>query len=187
MRILMLGNSFTFYNGLPSMLENLTGAKVIAHARGGAWLAEQLNPDTKMGALTQAALRNEKWNYCILQEMSNAPITARERFFTSAAKLCTQIHANGATPVFYATWAYKRGSDRMRSMGMSYEEMAQGMYAAYHEAAEKNQALVADVGQKFFELADTQELYASDAVHPNELGSRIAAEVIAAVILTQHI
>ena len=49
MRILMLGNSFTFYNDMPKTLAQLTGAEVVAHTRGGAWLAEQLNPETEMG------------------------------------------------------------------------------------------------------------------------------------------
>ena len=42
--------------------------------------------------------------------------------------------------------------------------------------------MVADVGRQFYQLADTQALYAADGVHPSELGSRIAAETIAAVI-----
>ena len=36
MRILMLGNSFTFTNDMPQMLADLTGAEVTHHARGGA-------------------------------------------------------------------------------------------------------------------------------------------------------
>ena len=71
MRILMLGNSFTFANNMPETLANLIDAEVVQHTRGGARLAEQLNPDTKMGGMTQAALENEKWDYVILQEMSN--------------------------------------------------------------------------------------------------------------------
>ena len=47
MRILMLGNSFTFANDMPAMLAELTGAEVVHHTRGGARLAEQLNPKTK--------------------------------------------------------------------------------------------------------------------------------------------
>ena len=34
MRILMLGNSYTFYNELPSLLAELTGAEVVRHTRG---------------------------------------------------------------------------------------------------------------------------------------------------------
>ena len=35
MRILMLGNSFTFTNNMPKMLAELTGAEVVPHIRGG--------------------------------------------------------------------------------------------------------------------------------------------------------
>lgn len=44
MRILMLGNSYTFTNNMPSTLAKLTGAEVVQHTRGGARLSEQLNP-----------------------------------------------------------------------------------------------------------------------------------------------
>ena len=67
MRILMLGNSYIFTNDLPAMLEKLTGAEVTAHTRGGARLAEQINPKTKMGARTLAALERETWDYVVLQ------------------------------------------------------------------------------------------------------------------------
>ena len=48
MRILMLGNSFTFVNNMPATLAELTSAEVVHHTRGGARLAEHLNPNTKM-------------------------------------------------------------------------------------------------------------------------------------------
>ena len=70
----------------------------------------------------------------------------------------------------------------MSNMPLNYDEMAAQMYEAYHEAATRNNALVADVGQRFYELSETQELYAGDGCHPNEAGSRLAAEVIAAAI-----
>ena len=80
MRILMLGNSFTFANHMPDILARLTGAEVVHHTRGGARLAEQLNEKTRMGKLTQSALWNEKWDYVVLQEMSNGPITSKKKF-----------------------------------------------------------------------------------------------------------
>ena len=56
------------------------------------------------------------------------------------------------------------------------------LHDAYHEAAELGGALVADVGKRFYELADSQDLYAEDGQHPSEAGSRLAAQTIAAVI-----
>ena len=79
MRILMLGNSFIFTNNMPQMLADLTGAEVVHHTRGGARLSEQLNPCTRLGSQTQAALQKEKWDYVVLQEMSHGPFTATEQ------------------------------------------------------------------------------------------------------------
>ena len=76
MRILMLGNSLTTANQMPRMLAELTGAEVVCHTRGGARLSEHLNPAARLGARTQAALRQEHWDYVVLQEMSHGPITA---------------------------------------------------------------------------------------------------------------
>jgi lysophospholipase L1-like esterase len=183
MRILMLGNSFTFANNMPQMLANLTGAEVVHHTRGGARLAEQINPKTKMGVKTLAALKSEKWDYVILQEMSNAPITSKESFLNNVSLLCDKIRDIGAVPVLYATWAYQKGGKKLESFGMDYDEMYRKLYDAYHEAADKTRALIADVGKRFYEIADQYDIYADDGCHPNELGSQTAARVIAEVIM----
>ena len=182
MRILMLGNSFTFTNNMPQMLAELTGAEVVHHTRGGARLSEQLNPNTKLGARTQAALSQERWDYVVLQEMSHGPITAPKSFFSSVERLCGQIRENGAVPILYATWAYQKDGAELKEKGWDYDQMARGLWEAYHKAARDNDALIADVGQRFYELSPAQNLYAADGAHPNEAGSRIAAQTIAAVI-----
>ena len=163
-------------------MAGLTGAEVVCHTRGGARLSEHLNPSTKLGAQTQAALRDEHWDYVVLQEMSHGPMTSPERFFSSVEQLCRQIQMNGAVPILYATWAYQKGADKLAAKGWGYDEMACKLFEAYHEAAQKNHALIADVGEQFYRMSHTQSLYAADGVHPNEMGSRIAAKTIAAVI-----
>ena len=155
---------------------------MVSHTRGGARLSEHRNPDTKLGERTQAALAHEKWDYVVLQEMSHGPITAPKRFFSSVEQLCRQIREQGAVPILYATWAYQKGSAKLRVKGWDYDEMARGLSEAYHKAARENHALIADVGQRFYELSETQDLYAGDGVHPNERGSRLAAKTIAAAI-----
>ena len=113
MRILMLGNSFTAANDLPQRLAQLTGAEVMAHTRGGARLAEQLNPQTKLGARTLAALEGEPWDFVVLQEMSHGPISSPQSFFNNVKRLCEWIRAKGATPVLFATWAYEKGGAKL--------------------------------------------------------------------------
>ena len=164
------------------MLADLTGAEVVHHTRSGARLSEQLNPNTRLGSQTRAALQNEKWGYVVLQEMSHGPITAPKSFFSSVERLCGQIRTNGAVPILFATWAYQKGGAKLAAKGWDYDEMAQKLSEAYHRAAQENDALIAEVGRRFYEWSDPQALYAADSVHPSELGSHIAAETIATVI-----
>ncbi len=60
------------------------------------------------------------------------------------------------------------------------------MYDSYHEAADRNHCLIADVGQAFYQMSESMNLYADDGCHPNEMGSKIAAEVIAQVITAEQ-
>ncbi|MBR1781039.1 MAG: SGNH/GDSL hydrolase family protein [Oscillospiraceae bacterium] len=182
MRILMLGNSFTYFHNMPGTLAAMTGAEVVRHTRGGAYLSEHLNSNTELGAKTQAAFQEETWDYVVLQEMSSGPITAEKSFHQSIDALCAQIRANGATPLLYATWAYQRGGEHLKRFGMDYDEMFRRLYEAYHAAAERNHCPIADVGERFYQPADSRELYFDDSCHPSPLGSQIAAEVIAQAI-----
>jgi len=182
----MLGNSYIFTNDMPQILAEITGAEVVHHTRGGARLAEQLNPKTKLGAKTQKVLAEEHWDYVVLQEMSNAPVTTREKFFQSAVALCKQIHAAGAKPVLYLTWAYQKDGAQMKKSGMDYDEMYQGLQDAYRKAAAVGDALLADVGTAFYRQSVHQNLYADDGSHPNEMGSKLAAEIIAEVIMDDY-
>ncbi len=190
MRILMLGNSYTFYNNLPAKLATLTGAEVVHHTHGGARLSEHLNAKTEMGRKTLTALQDETWDYVVLQEMSNGSITARKTFLSNMSRLCGKIHAVGAVPVLFATWAYRRDNPKLSKMNISYDVMAAGISEVYHEAAEQGDALVADVGLAFYNIdRDGQNpgahnaLYAADGSHPSEAGTQLAANTIASVIL----
>ena len=119
--------------------------------------------------------------------MSHGPFSSPERFFASVQQLCAQIRAAGAVPILYATWAYQKGSAKLAAKSWDYDEMAHALteaYRAYRTAAKENQALLAEVGLRFYQLADACNLYAADGIHPSEAGSRLAAETIAAVIQT---
>lgn len=179
MRILMLGNSLTTSNGLPDSLAHLLGADIVVHARGGARLAEHLNPDTRLGAKTQLALGEQRWDFVVLQESSNGPVRFRKRFLEASAELCAQVAAAGAQPAFFATWAYAPSCPKLAKLGLSHEAMHVQLAEAYREAADSAGALCADVGTAFFESSEKDGLYRADGVHPSKAGSALAAEVLA--------
>lgn len=178
----MLGNSLTTANGLPALLGDKLEAGVSVHARGGARLAEHLNPKTKLGALTQQALSNEPWDYVVLQESSNGPVRHRARFLEAALRLCEWVHDAKATPVMFATWAYAPTCAKLAKMSITRDEMHAQLADAYREAAHAGNALIAEVGRAFFEYDQIAALYRADGVHPSEAGTSLATETIAQCI-----
>lgn len=185
----MLGNSLTMANDLPKLLSEAVRAEVVVHARGGARLAEHLNPKTKNGARTLAALgavpadvrsvRPGPWDFVVLQEMSNAPATTPEAYRRTAVSLARMVRDAGAVPVLFGTWAYREGSARLTRLGLSYEEMHAQMAEAYALASSESGALLANVCDAFYEAGDPTLLYARDGVHPSEAGTRLAVRILA--------
>lgn len=181
MRILMLGNSFTYYNDMPKILSAVLDAEVVAITRGGAYLAAHLNPEDELYQQTHKALE-EKWDYVVLQDQSIGPVAKRDSFQQCAGELCSLIRQNGAKPLFYATWAYREGSEKLANTGFSHQEMLQGLYDSYHAAAEAGNALTADVGLAFDRVRGIVNLYMEDDFHPSAAGSVLAAATIAETI-----
>ena len=181
MRILMLGNSFTYCNDLDKMISSLTGAEVVRNVRGGARLSEQLNPAAELGARA-AELLKEKWDYVVLQEMSRGPVTEKESFMQSVKELSAKARECGAKPLLYSTWAYREGSEKLASTGMTYAQMSDALYESYNEAAQENGCLVANVGRAFDAMRDQIELYVEDAYHPTQIATLLAAETIVRTI-----
>ena len=182
MKILMIGNSFTYYHNMPRMLGKLLGAEVVARAEGNAFLNDHLNADSPVGAATLGLLTEEKWDYVVIQEYSNGPVFRRDAFFKSVRELCRMARESGAIPVLYATWAYREGSEKLAGMNMSYKKMADALSVAYHSAAEENGALIADVGSAFTDVREFVDLYKGDDYHPSAAGAVLAAETIARAI-----
>ena len=182
MRILFLGNSFTFFNDLPQMIGELLDAEVGRSLRGGAYLFQHLDPADKLYEQTHKLLTEEKWDYVVLQDQSQGPITHREEFLQAVRALCPLIRAAGAKPILYETWAYREGSETLASTGFTFEEMQQKLSEGYAAAAAENDALLAPVGQAFVTARATAPIYCDDDYHPAEPGSRIAAQVFAEVI-----
>ena len=189
MRILMLGNSLTYYNDLPQILADRLDAEVVAHTRGGAYLEEHLDPESELGAKTLPALENETWDYVILQEYSNGAILRRDSFFESVDKLSRLARKAGAVPMLYMTWAYFPSSKYYEAFDeedRNFEVMTMRLLSAYREIAEDNCALLAQVGWEFYRrLRKTtgRLLYEKDGLHPSLAGSQLAAKVMAGVIL----
>jgi hypothetical protein len=185
-RVLFIGNSYTFVNNLPGTFAAIAqslGHSVYADmiAPGGATLADQAK-----SAEVRDKIRLGHWTFVVLQEQSQIPSSERARqvtMYPAARTLVSEIRHAGARPVFYATWARQNGWPENGLAG--YAAMQAQVTLGYRTIAEELHAIVAPVGDAWAavtaEYADIP-LWQCDGSHPTMQGTFLAANVLVATL-----
>lgn len=181
MNILFIGNSFTYFNSMPSMLSKMARENGIENhieqiTCGGYFLHDYIPGATRgKGSDVTYKLEEAHWDYVILQDQSSNPAVHPDEFLQVSKQLCDQINATGSKVVFYQTWAYRDGSEKLKKTELSYEQLYQGLKDAYEKAASDNGAMIVPVGTAFKSVKDSVDLYREDDFHPNLKGSYLIA------------
>ncbi|WP_375768463.1 SGNH/GDSL hydrolase family protein [Archangium gephyra] len=188
-RVLFIGNSYTYYNDLPAMLEGFvrtlapgTRLETGSVLMGGATLESHW----KQGE-ARALIRNGAWSHVVLQEQSllgglringvahmNDPA---ERFLPYGRLFAQEAAAAGAKPVFYMTWS--------RKADMPAQEV---LTHAYASLAREQKGVLSPVGvawQRVRRERPELELYVEDGHHPAPAGTYLAACVLYASLFHQ--
>jgi lysophospholipase L1-like esterase len=165
-KVLFIGNSYSFYNDLPGMLEKLAKAngknietKIVA--RNGASLQEHWNEKKAL-----KTLNGENWDFIVLQERSSIVRDKTGLALKYAGLFDDAAKKINAQTLLYSTPAYKSEKNRLAS------------YQAYLKLADKLKAEVVPVSpafEKVFSKLPQIELHAPDGVHPNPTGTFLAA------------
>lgn len=183
-RVLFIGNSYTYCNDLPSIFQTMCVEKGITAfvdsvTAGGYTLAHFVSETNEYGIKARGLLKSKKYDYVVLQEQSVRPASNPETFYKSLRELLPLIAENGATPVLYETWGRADGSETLASNGWTHEEMQEKLREAYETAAEEYGTLLALAGERFHKAyRGGEEVFAQDGSHPSPLGSRICAQAI---------
>jgi hypothetical protein len=134
-----VGNSYTFYSDLPSMISSIAEAEGAAlswdaNYPGGSALWQHADPDV-YGPETEALLARGGWDYIVLQDQSQTPGGGR---VTSGAPLgpgegkVLSISAleewfaprlGAARPVLYSTWGRRDGDAANPEIFGTFSEM----------------------------------------------------------------
>jgi hypothetical protein len=190
MRVLFVGNSFTFENSLPALVRDLAagdpGATPIFSVEYAApgWSLHQANKDDGLDKLLQEV----HWDVVVLQEKSwvlSLPEDQwRRETFPAARDLHEKISAVGARTVLFMTWGYVRG-DSWHEPHDTYAAMQARLVDGYSKLGAELGAQVAPAGLAWAEALRREpslDLWASDGKHPGRLGSYLAACVFYALI-----
>ena len=188
-RVLFIGNSYTYVNNLPQLAASIALSKgdtmiFDSYCPGGYTFNNHVND---ANTLAKIALGN--WNYVVLQaqsqEPSFSPTQVSAQTLPYAIKLDSLIkHYNPcANTVFYETWGRKFG-DAMNCAAYppvcTYTGMQNRLRASYKLFADTVHDLMAPVGEAFRQVVATNtliDLYQADQSHPSLEGSYLAASV----------
>jgi hypothetical protein len=171
LRVLFIGNSYTYYNGMPNMLASMVPSsgrlriETRAETIGGATLE-------RLAALrsTRFALLDGPWDFVVLQEQSMLPIISPEKMFRAARELDAEVRKVNAKTLLYLTWARRSEAAKQATLDHAYGTLGKELGA-----------LVAPVGpawQAALIASPDLALYVNDGSHPTPLGSFLAACVI---------
>jgi hypothetical protein len=186
-RILFVGNSYTYSNDLPSMVHDLAGAagrsvEIGVMAPAGWWWRDHAASEKTLDAIADG-----NWDFVVLQEQSMvpaAPDMARQVSSPAAVKLAVAAIESGARPVLFLTWGHRDGSAEVGHS--SYSTMQVAIAGTYSELGAAVTGEVAPVGMAWWMAREERpdvSLYQADGIHPSMEGSYLAAAVITATIL----
>lgn len=202
LQILWIGNSYTIYNDLPSMVTRLAaeqGLKLAAtrFLKGGEHLSgHYANP-----ALIKA-LKKGGWDYVVLQEFSTGPAQSTREVIADTyhyAHLLDSLAHDGSPSchvIFYMTWGHKAGNAHNKSqldpaypLDENYTDFQAHLRLSYLEMTYDNKAWCAPVGIAWQDIRTHHpdiNLYAPDGYHPSLAGSYLAAHTFVATLLRKR-
>jgi hypothetical protein len=203
LRVLFIGNSYTFYNDLEQRYAEVRAQDaaprevvVARYARPGYRLDQHL-ADVQADASELQVLfssrcgGDEPWSYVVLQEQSQIPgfpaeETVRQASVEAAGAWGERIRGCGATPVLFETWGRLRGDEGNPELFPDYTTMQDRLDEGFAAMREAGALTSAPVGGAFRWLStragfDLSSLYSGDGSHPSAAGSWLAALVLAGV------
>lgn len=197
-RVLFLGNSYTYVNDLPKIIEDIATNenKVFKHASvtpGGCTLFQHVESQTSLSKIRQG-----NWDFVVLQEQSQLPVIDYYRHNTlkpsyKALYDSIMLYNPNAKVVGYMTWGRRYGGQQCVNFGeglycsadfVDFNHMQDTLTAAYCENAYATNSYVAPVGEAWKAALATDPslvLHSSDNSHPSYDGSYLAACVFYSV------
>ena len=199
LKVLFLGNSYTYVNNLPQLIRDLAlanGDTLIfdSNCPGGYTLYNHFTNTTSI-----AKINSQPWDYVVLQAQSQEPSFPPSQVATQtlpyAIKLDSIVRQNDSCSqtVFFETWGRKFGDASNCPFYppiCTYTSMQDRLKESYKLFADTCHALMSPAGEawrKSIALDSTLNLYQSDNSHPHILGSYLTACVFYEVLFNKSV
>lgn len=188
-RFLFIGNSFTFRQGseedpavpryFKAIAKNLGQESEIDFVvRSSYTLTRYANATDELGKVVDQKLKNNKYDYVVLQEQSTTPINSFNNYRNAVISLktkITQTQGKDCAVVLYETWGSPTGIQ-----GTSYATvgaMEQALRTATESVAKEAGCRVHYIGKAFTYAYETEKLpiYDTDGRHQSNVGAYLSA------------
>ena len=169
-RVLFIGNSLTYVNDLPSMIEAIAGGPSRVDSDTVAYPDFGLEEHWRHGGALRA-IRRGGWTHVVLQQGPSSLPESRRVLVQYARRFAPEIRKAGAEMVMYGVWP---GADRL-----AYLDAVTASYAA---AATETGATLVAVGEGWraaWAADPSLQLYGPDGFHPSPLGTYLGALMFA--------
>ncbi len=181
LKFLFIGNSCTYFHGVPLKLRALCkeaglAVDVTYCTRGAAFLHQFADPDHEYHRLLEQRLGEKRYDFAVLQDAGTA---TEEDTAGALAVLLPLVEENGAKPFLYARCAPTAAD------GVMQEESASIMQN-YRSIGKKLSIPVSPAAEAFVRCREKYpeiELYADDRSHHSGAGSYLAACCLAEAFL----
>ncbi len=193
-KILFVGNSHLFYNGLSGMFVNIVhsqGHKSDVKELSSIYytLGQYADMEDKGGAMLDKTLSKQHWDFVILQENVTKALSssAADEMFPPARILDEKIKAAGGQSVFLMTWAPKDGM-KIGLKKQNRETVQADLATNYMAIADELDALMIPAGIGFMRCAQENpdiELWDADGQHPSSAGSYLTACILYSVLFQE--
>jgi hypothetical protein len=127
MRVLFVGNSFTYYYNLSQVVSSMAqtqGTVIITRQStvGGSTLEDHWK--SEKGTRTRILLDSCSWDYVVFNNHSLATIDSFGSFLDYSTRFADLVRTKGSSPVFMETWAYKSNPLMQETISNAYQELA---------------------------------------------------------------
>lgn len=183
MNILFVGNSYTYFNDLPQLFQDLARANgkqlnTFSVTKGGRRLDAYMDPSDETTHQLERLIRERHYDVCFLQEQSTLPALDYTAFLSGVQHVLQMAKGCADKFCLYATWGRKAGSPDLETHGWTPESMTDLLAKSYQKAGQHFGATVSHVGQCFWHIKSRHphiELHNPDLTHPSYQGSCLAA------------
>jgi hypothetical protein len=168
-RILFVGNSLTYSNNLPKIVESIGAARgksVFSETLAfGNYAIEDHWNDGKM----QKLICEGNFDFVVIQQGPSSQSDGRVMLFDYGQRFKDICSSRGTELAFFMVWPAKE----------NYHTFS-GVIRHYTDAANDTKSLLCAVGSQFKKLGNVGDFrfYSPDNFHPSVEGSEIAAEII---------